>query len=835
VPDLPAEARPETCDAVDGLAAEMARRWRAGDRPAVEELLADHPDLADRPAVVLELLAEEVRLREEAGDAPRLAELQRRFPRWRREVRALLECHRLLGAPLGQARFPAAGETLGDFRLLSELGRGASGRVFLAAQSSLADRPVVLKLAQDAGDEHLSLSRLQHTHIVPLHSAHEFPEHGLRGLCQPYFGGVPLSRLLQELEAVPPAARSGLDLLAVLERTHSSGSAMPVAEPVRRFLARATSVQAVCWIGACLADALQYAHERGLVHLDLKPANVLLAGDGQPMLLDFHLARPPLAAGSAAPGLGGTPGYMAPEQERALTAAARRQPLPAAVDHRADVHALGVLLYGALGGSVPPPARRAERELRRRNPAVTPGLADLLGRCLAADPAARYGSAAALADDLRRHLADLPLRGVANRSPLERWRKWRRRHPTALAALPLLLIGLAVVTLLPIHLVRQSRGAEAELRAGERHLRERHYRRARDAFRHGEELAEGLPFGDDLRRHLREGMRQAELGETARDLHALCDRLRPLYGTAALAAADAHGLADRCRQLWRCREPLAAFLSSQGTPEADGQARDDLLDLAVLWTDFQVAAAAGVSAAVAREEALTVLDEAEALLGPSCVLARERQAHALALGRTEVAAAAARQTAEQPPRTAWEYYALGRADLRADDLEKAAAHLERAVRLQPQALWPHFHAGLCAHRQGRHDDALVEFSACVALAPDSAPCVYNRGRAQAELNRLDRALADYDRALELDPGSAAVALSRAHLHCRAGRLDAARADLDRARRNGAAAAEIAYHEAVLSLARQDQADAREHLKRALRLDPGHAEARRLLRSLPSAP
>ena len=89
---------------------------------------------------------------------------------------------------------------------------------------------------------------------------------------------------------------------------------IPVEGPACRFLDRASYVQAVCWIGVCLADALQYAHERGLAHLDVKSSNVLLAADGQPLLLDFHLARELLPAGSPAPvSLGGTPGYMAPE------------------------------------------------------------------------------------------------------------------------------------------------------------------------------------------------------------------------------------------------------------------------------------------------------------------------------------------------------------------------------------------------------------------------------------------------------------------------------------------------------------------------------------------
>src|SRR5947209_2427798 len=92
-------------------------------------------------------------------------------------------------------RFPAVGEALGDLLLLAELGRGVEGRVYLARQSTLSDRPLVLKLTPDHGQEHLSLARLQHTHIVPLYWAQELPERGLRMLCMPYLGGSTLAHL----------------------------------------------------------------------------------------------------------------------------------------------------------------------------------------------------------------------------------------------------------------------------------------------------------------------------------------------------------------------------------------------------------------------------------------------------------------------------------------------------------------------------------------------------------------------------------------------------------------------------------------------------------------
>src|SRR5579871_4992571 len=112
--------------------------------------------------------------------------------------------------------FPRDGEAVGDFCLLAGLGAGAQGRVFLASQPALADRPVVVKFIPRDGQEHLALARLQHTHIVPLYSVQDIPERGLLALCMPYFGGMTLARLLQAVRHVSPERRSGQQLLEVL-------------------------------------------------------------------------------------------------------------------------------------------------------------------------------------------------------------------------------------------------------------------------------------------------------------------------------------------------------------------------------------------------------------------------------------------------------------------------------------------------------------------------------------------------------------------------------------------------------------------------------------------
>jgi serine/threonine protein kinase/Tfp pilus assembly protein PilF len=821
----------------------LVQRWRAGERPRADEFLDREPELWQRPEIAIELIYEEVCLRQEFGDEAAAADILLRFPQWRSRLEVLLDCQRLLEAQPPAPCFPAVGESVGGYRLVAQLGQGAQGRVFLAIQPSLADRPVVLKLTpRDDGHEHLSLARLQHTHIVPLYTAQEDVVRNLRILCMPYFGSTTLARLLLALPDRERKAYRGSDLLDALDRIQAAVSmTLPARSGARQLLARTTYVQAICWIGASLAEALQYAHERGLIHLDLKPSNVLLAADGQPLLLDFHLAREPLPAGGPPPEwLGGTPGYMSPEQIQALDALQQGRAIPTVVDGRSDLYSLGLLLYEALGGplggtSESPPA------LHQCNPHVSVGLSDVLQRCLAPNPHDRYADAAALAADLRRHLADLPLQGVANRSWRERWQKWRRRRPSALALAAMLLAvviaaaGVAIATW--SHFSRQRDAARTALLEGEKDLDQGRYVEAIDRLQEGLTMARDLPGSHDLAQELESRLQSAEQAQAhaehtqvARELHLVADRLRFLYGVESMPAEAMRSLEARCRTFWERRAWITERLGAGLEAQVRQQVQDDLLDLVILWTGLRMHLAAAGAARTARREALGVLAEAETLFGPSPVLDLERRLHAQALGLNE-AAAGGRSDREHAPRTAWEHYALGRSLLQGGDLTQAAAELERAADVQPHDLWPHFYYGLCAYRLGRHEDAVSAFTACVALAPRSGSCYYNRALAFAALGRTDRALRDYDAALQHEPDLADAALNRGVLHYQQERYPEALADLQRALDKGANPAAVHYNLALVHLARQDRDAARASVQRVLQHDPTHKEARELLARL----
>jgi serine/threonine protein kinase/lipoprotein NlpI len=814
------------------LAEDMALRWRQGERPRVEDYLDHHPELWQVPEAALELISEEISLGQEHGELPAQG-YEGRFPQWRGQVRALVDWHQVLTAELNLPALPSAGESLGEFALLAELGRGAQARALLARQPALANRLVVLKLGPARGGEHLSLARLQHTHIVPLYSVHEFPEQGLRGLCLPYFGGATLTRILESLAGRPPEQRTGADVLDALRQLEAEAPVkVPVGGPACRFLARASYVQAVCWLGAALADALSYAQERGLVHLDLKPANVLLAADGQPMLLDFHLARGPLPAGSVAPSwLGGTPGYMPQEQQAALRAVLEGGRIGVAVDGRADIFSLGLLLCELLGGRLPAARDDPVGATRRANCRVTPGLAALLRRCLSADPQRRYPTAAELAMDLRRHLADLPLHGVANRSPLERWCKWRRRRPSALPLVILLLALLTVGGILAGHVQRQLERARTILREGQDHLDRGRCPEALDTFRHGTSLAADLPLGANLRRELRENLDLAERALAVAELHRFCERVRPLYEVDLLPLSQVRTVARHCREFWQERERIWVRLRQQPGADLELQVQRDLLDLAILLAHLQVRLATADEVVTARKKALVVLDEAQALLGASRVLYQERRSHAQALGLTGLAEEAGRQAATMRPRSAWDHYALGRALFLQGDLNAALREMDQALEREPRAMWASFCKGCCAYRLSQYDDAIVAFSVCLVLAPECAWCYYNRGLAYAQLGRPDRALRDYDRALQLDPSFAGAALGRGMLHHREHRHDVALADLLRARQIGLDTAALHYNLALVYLARSDRPAALTCARRARQRDPNHPEVNQLLNQL----
>lgn len=302
--------------------------------------------------------------------------------------------------------------TFGDYELVEEISRGGMGVVYRARQRSL-EREVAVKFVAAGIDDEASVARflaearaaarLVHPNIVPVHEVGSVD--GLYYFSMPLIRGRTLADLLDPGTLAPDAA------VALM---------------------------------LSLCDAIDYAHRLGLLHLDLKPANVMLDERNQPQVADFGLARHIDERGGVdAQEVSGTPSFMAPEQ-----ILIRQYRLTAAT----DIYALGAILYRCLAGVSPHGDGQADdvlrrvasgriRALREVAPTVPRDLDAICMKCLELQPADRYPTVAALADDLRRVRDGQPV-SVRRAGTLERLRRWAVREPrvalaTAAAALAL--------------------------------------------------------------------------------------------------------------------------------------------------------------------------------------------------------------------------------------------------------------------------------------------------------------------------------------------------------------------------------------------------------------
>lgn len=397
---------------------DLEQHWLRGHPCWLEDYLSRFPQLLEASASVRTLAFEEFRLRRRAGQAPSADEYKLRFgidP-----GRAIRDDDRLDLVPGPRtppprtdrfaqvmAALPHVGDQFLDYRLLTELGAGAFGRAFLAER---AGRRVALKVGPALGAE--PLTRLRHPNIVPVEEV--FHVGSFRGVVMPYLGGITLGHVLRAIAGLPQAPIRGVGLFAASRPDLPPGDVPAVDKALRHALEAVYYADAVLWLAAQLADALAHAHRQGVLHLDLKPANVLFTEAGRPMLLDFHPADP----GRTEPA-GGTLPYMAPEQIEAFRGQSRT------VDGRADLFALGVMLYQFFTGRLPFSATAdssaaglaaalAERQQPPPdpiliNPAVPPSAARLVRNLLAPDPCERIAGPRALIAEVRRLMHDFPL------------------------------------------------------------------------------------------------------------------------------------------------------------------------------------------------------------------------------------------------------------------------------------------------------------------------------------------------------------------------------------------------------------------------------------------
>jgi serine/threonine protein kinase len=423
-------------------------------------------------------LAEEYLRCYRQGEQPTLAEYLERYPELAEEIRAvfpaLIAVERLKPLSSGAGAAGALGslgrpERVGAYRLVREIGRGGMGVVYEAEHESLGRRVALKVLPVAAAQEAKLLERfrrearaaaqLHHTNIVPVFEVGQ--DGGVFFYAMQYIQGQPVDSVIQELQrlraasgepAASPAgalarslgtgqyepARTGNGTVAAgseadeLQTSGGPAASTPAVLPGQSELSIVeTDYRLYCHnvarLGLQAAGALAYAHGRGVVHRDIKPSNLLLDTAGVLWVSDFGLVKTQGPALTDTGDIVGTLRYMAPER------------FQGECDARADVYALGLTLYELLalrpafdGNDRPHLLEQITRQepprLRLLSPRVPRDLETILMKAIEKDPRRRYPSAEALAEDLRRFLADEPVR-ARRIGPLERLGRWGRRNP----------------------------------------------------------------------------------------------------------------------------------------------------------------------------------------------------------------------------------------------------------------------------------------------------------------------------------------------------------------------------------------------------------------------
>jgi tetratricopeptide (TPR) repeat protein len=680
-------------------------------------------------------------------------------------------------------------EALGDFRIVREVGRGGMGVVYEAEQLSLRRR-VALKVLPLAGllderrlrrfqNEAQAAAGLHHPGIVPVFFVGS--DRGVHFYAMQFIDGLTLAQLIQQRRHdagpaderttpyAPPAA--GVDGAEATEpQARQTTATASGARQGREYFRR------VAELGVQAAEALDHAHQLGVVHRDVKPANLLLDGRGRLWVTDFGLAQVQHADASLtlSGDLVGTVRYMSPEQ-----ALARR----VVIDHRTDVYSLGATLYELLtlqpafmGGDRQELLRQIAfeepRPMRRLDRAIPAELETVVLKALEKNPAERYGTAQELADDLGRFLEDRPIRA---RRPS--WGKvagrWLRRHRAlAGAAAAVLLVAVVLGVGSWAWWAQKRAGAEGEARAALREasglLQEERWPEALSAARQAQGVLAGVGADPGLRQQVQELIKDLEMARRLQEARLRRTAEKDGHfdfeaGDAAYASAfrgyglDVDGLdpqaaAERIRARPIHRQLVGAMddwaylrreLKAGGwgrrlavARAADPDRRRNRLRDALAGKDPK-----------ALEE-LAAADSAEdwpvetlALLGQLVRGTAAGERVAVLLGRAQ----------QRQPGDFWINYTLGEILYlsRPPRLEGAIRFYSIAVALRPQSPGAHLNLGVALRDKGRLDKAIAEYRQALHLKKDWPEAHNNLGVALHDKGRLDEAIAEYHEALRL--------------------------------------------------------------------------------------
>ncbi len=236
-----------------------------------------------------------------------------------------------------------SGTQIGEFLISEVLGKGAFATVYLATEINLG-REVALKVSTGSTEEAKTIAALDHRSIVQVYSEHVDEKSRLRLICMQYVRGASLDAVLLSLDAHHETALNGETLLKALDSLSPSTIALNIEEiKLRERLSELDEIETILALGIQMCEALSYAHSRHVLHLDMKPGNILFNHCGTPMLSDFNIAIRGLQRDVLPANFGGTPEYMSPEQ-RGVFEATDKTAAFSKIEAAADIYSLGRVL-----------------------------------------------------------------------------------------------------------------------------------------------------------------------------------------------------------------------------------------------------------------------------------------------------------------------------------------------------------------------------------------------------------------------------------------------------------------------------------------------------------
>ena len=691
------------------------------------------------------------------------------------------------GEPAKKIEFPEAGSQIGEFNLIGTLGEGAYGRVFLAQQKQLEDRLVVLKFSNQTTVEHRLLARMQHTNIVPIHSVHKFED--LQAICMPLLGIITLRDLLQKTE-IPSQGLQDRALIQTIMKSKEDTVVDSISDqkcatrflkrqdfehgdyqPIRRSFA---SRNGVIEITKKIAEGLGYAHQRGIVHGDLKPANILISDDGEPIILDFHLGRS--VAGNIGNLVGGTIPYMPPEQLRNFENE-YSEPTP-----RYDVYAAGALIYELLTGK--PPfvdsigGCKDLNEIANRKSVpwiaaenkhhIEPDLTSIIEKCLSPDPNSRFKDGTELAAELSRCLNYQPLKQANRGSLSNRFAKWAKRHPkissaSVVSTLAACIIGLLVAG---IWLLNARLGAIAATEASNKRIESANSLRPALASAFDGRMDESaFQTSIDSANALIEDNTWGDLAEI--EASSESSRLsNDQLDSEKLSAGEVHfWLAELYQNLPNNidDEKAQSNLQLAKKHNAKGRAiwpagRSDLA-LQEQWNELD-----GDATEPSDQQPDNFEDRLLWTMSQDLTLSEKQNAYeSLAKERKDHFAS---------------WLLLANVCSRQSSSEKAIAYYNVCQSIDPDSHIPWLFEGMENLKQNNHSEALKNLTKAESLAPDDITVLLNLALALGKNRKLDDALKKYDKAIELGAHQTRAYYLRSRLKNALGDREGAKKDYD---------------------------------------------------------